>query len=205
MANQLTIHFNNFNSSLAKGWDHYLTIAIDGEPVRNITKSETIYVGSGEHTVQCMYLHRSYKDSEAEKYFTKTYTFDSTSNDAVFTFNLYYITYEKNNNGFDFGPGIIPERDKKDQKQGGCYVATCVYGSYDCPEVWTLRRFRDFTLLETWYGRLFVKLYYKISPTMVKLFGDYKWFKKIFRNPLNKMVRKLKESGVEDTPYQDKM
>ena len=25
---------------------------------------------------------------------------------------------------------------------GGCYIATCVYGSYDCPEVWTLRRFR---------------------------------------------------------------
>lgn len=34
-----------------------------------------------------------------------------------------------------------------------CYVATAVYGSYDCPEVWTLRRFRDFALDETWYGR----------------------------------------------------
>lgn len=29
----------------------------------------------------------------------------------------------------------------------GCYVATCVYGSYDCPEVWTLRRFRDYSSL----------------------------------------------------------
>ena len=28
----------------------------------------------------------------------------------------------------------------------GCYVATAVYGSYDCPEVWTLRRYRDDTL-----------------------------------------------------------
>ena len=35
----------------------------------------------------------------------------------------------------------------------GCYIATCVYGSYDCPEVWTLRRFRDCTLEKTWYGR----------------------------------------------------
>src|SRR5699024_12626084 len=25
------------------------------------------------------------------------------------------------------------------QSSGGCYVATAVYGSYDCPEVWTLR------------------------------------------------------------------
>ena len=38
---------------------------------------------------------------------------------------------------------------------GGCYVATCVYGSYDCPQVWTLRRFRDDTLGSTWYGRAF--------------------------------------------------
>ena len=34
---------------------------------------------------------------------------------------------------------------------GGCYVATAVYGSYDCPQVWTLRRYRDDTLAETWY------------------------------------------------------
>ena len=44
--------------------------------------------------------------------------------------------------------------------KGGCYVATAVYGSYDCPEVWTLRRYRDYSLAETWYGRAFIKLYY---------------------------------------------
>ena len=51
----------------------------------------------------------------------------------------------------------------------GCYVATAVYGSYDCPEVWTLRRFRDKVLAKTWYGRLFIHLYYAVSPTAVKL------------------------------------
>ena len=40
---------------------------------------------------------------------------------------------------------------------GGCYVATAVYGSYDCPQVWTLRRYRDYTLAETWYGRAFIR------------------------------------------------
>lgn len=39
--------------------------------------------------------------------------------------------------------------------KGGCYIATFVYGSYDCSQVWTLRRFRDNTLDETWYGRFF--------------------------------------------------
>ena len=41
---------------------------------------------------------------------------------------------------------------------GCCYVATAVYDSYNCPEVWTLRRYRDYKLAETWYGRAFVRL-----------------------------------------------
>lgn len=86
----------------------------------------------------------------------------------------------------------------------GCYVATAVYGSYNCPEVWTLRRFRDNTLDETWYGRAFIKTYYAISPTLVKWFGNTEWFKKMWRKPLDRMVDSLHKKGVESTPYQDK-
>lgn len=89
-------------------------------------------------------------------------------------------------------------------KKGGCYVATAVYGSYDCPQVWTLRRFRDSTLAETWYGRAFVHTYYAISPTLVKWFGHTEWFKKMWRNKLDKIVSKLQKQGVENTPYQDR-
>ena len=87
---------------------------------------------------------------------------------------------------------------------GGCYVATCVYGSYDCPEVWTLRRFRDNTLGATWYGRAFVRTYYAISPTLVKWFGKTTWFKKMWTGTLDRMVKKLESNGVENTPYEDK-
>ena len=86
----------------------------------------------------------------------------------------------------------------------GCYVATAVYGSYNCPEVWTLRRFRDNFLVETWYGRSFIKTYYAISPTLVKWFGDTSWFKMLWRKPLDRFVTRLKNKGVEDTPYNDK-
>lgn len=92
----------------------------------------------------------------------------------------------------------------KDTSSGGCYVATAVYGSYDCPQVWTLRRFRDNELALTWYGRLFIYLYYAISPTLVKWFGETNWFKNMWRGTLDKMVKNLKAKGVEDTPYQDK-
>lgn len=87
---------------------------------------------------------------------------------------------------------------------GGCYVATSVYGSYDCPEVWTLRRFRDNTLDATWYGRLFIKTYYAISPTLVRWFGNTEWFRQMWKKPLDKMVNTLQEKGYESTPYNDK-
>lgn len=100
----------------------------------------------------------------------------------------------------------IPDfrKNPKVSSNSGCYIATCVYGSYDCPQVWTLRRFRDDTLDATWYGRLFIRCYYAISPTLVKWFGNTTWFKKIWRGPLDSLVTKLKNDGVSDTLYHDK-
>lgn len=97
-----------------------------------------------------------------------------------------------------------PLANAKKEKTGGCYIATAVYGSYDCPQVWTLRRYRDEVLGSTWYGRLFIKLYYAISPTLVKWFGKTKWFQKMWQGKLDCMVKKLNAKGFEDTPYQDK-
>ncbi len=93
---------------------------------------------------------------------------------------------------------------KEQNPIGGCYVATCVYGSYDCPQVWRLRRFRDFTLAQTWYGRAFISTYYAISPIVVKHFGGTQWFRSFFKHILDNFVNKLKLKGYEDTPYNDK-
>ena len=86
---------------------------------------------------------------------------------------------------------------------GGCYVATAVYGSYDCPEVWTLRRFRDYTLAENLYGRAFIRTYYAISPAIVKWFGNTTWFKNMWKPVLDCMVERLNGDGIENTPYED--
>lgn len=87
---------------------------------------------------------------------------------------------------------------------GGCYIATCVYGNYDCPQVWTLRRYRDMTLSSTWYGRAFIHTYYAISPTLVKWFGHTEWFKRMWKGKLDRMVKKLQSEGVKSTPYEDR-
>ena len=85
----------------------------------------------------------------------------------------------------------------------GCYIATAVYGSYDCPQVWTLRRYRDFSLAKSWYGRSFIRLYYAISPILVKWFGKTNWFKNIWQRKLDLMVKRLQRRGFQDTPYED--
>jgi len=94
--------------------------------------------------------------------------------------------------------------DFNSASSGGCYVATAVYGSYDCPEVWTLRRYRDYTLAESIFGRAFIHTYYAISPTLVKWFGHTEWFKKMWKSKLDYMVAKLQDNGYESTPYIDK-
>ncbi|MFI3254682.1 MAG: TFIIB-type zinc finger domain-containing protein [Eubacteriales bacterium] len=85
----------------------------------------------------------------------------------------------------------------------GCYVATAVYGSYDCPEVWVLRRFRDNILGKSLLGRGFVRFYYATSPTLVKWFGESEVFKNYTKPKLDFLVAHLEEKGISNLPYDD--
>ncbi len=96
------------------------------------------------------------------------------------------------------------EIKKGENSSNGCYVATCVYGSYDCPEVWVLRRFRDNMLANNIFGRIFIKIYYTLSPTIVKRFGKKNWFVHTCKLVLDKMVSTLQTKGFNNTPYKDK-
>ena len=97
----------------------------------------------------------------------------------------------------------MPDVSRFEKKKGGCYIATAVYGSYDCPEVWTLRRYRDHKLARSLAGRTFIRAYYAISPTLVKWFSDAQWFKTLGRLLLDDKVARLKSEGFKDTPYSD--
>lgn len=82
-------------------------------------------------------------------------------------------------------------------------MATCVYQSYDCPQVWVLRRYRDNVLAKSVFGRMFIRAYYRISPAMVRMFGKTRMFQAIFRPFLDHKVEQLKEEGFLDSPYRD--
>jgi hypothetical protein len=78
------------------------------------------------------------------------------------------------------------------EKKSGCYVATCVYGSYEHEKVKVLRNYRDTKLSKSYLGRLFIKTYYAISPTVVKYLGNNKSFKKFNKKILDKIINKIR-------------
>lgn len=49
-------------------------------------------------------------------------------------------------------------------KSEGCFIATACYGNYNAHEVLILREFRDAKLLTNPFGKMFVSVYYTISP-----------------------------------------
>ncbi len=89
------------------------------------------------------------------------------------------------------------------EQNAWCYIATAVYGSYDCPSVWVLRRFRDFFLSKSLLGRLLIGAYYKTSPTLIKLVGKNKLVVGFWKMLLDPFVSLLKSRGYEDSTYED--
>ncbi|MCR9222401.1 MAG: DnaJ domain-containing protein [Alphaproteobacteria bacterium] len=74
----------------------------------------------------------------------------------------------------------------------GCYIATACYGSYASPEVLTLRKYRDEVLKKKLFGRAFIRIYYLVSPQIVKLIGNNEYVNNFNRKILDRLIHKLK-------------
>lgn len=115
-----------------------------------------------------------------------------------------YTHYDKDDKRVGTSTPTMGGGYSNNDNTGGCYIATCVYGSYDCPEVWTLRRFRDYSLAQSPAGRAFVKFYYAVSPSVVKLFGGSRIFRRCWRGILDRWIISLRQKGYESSPYEDR-
>lgn len=78
-----------------------------------------------------------------------------------------------------------------------CYIATMVYGSYEAPEVMTLRNFRDEVLRKYFFGRLFIGFYYLTSPSVVSLTKNSPRINGFFKKRLDKFVDRLRSRGIK--------
>ena len=91
--------------------------------------------------------------------------------------------------------------DDDDVSSDGCYIATAVYETYDCPELWVLRRFRDYGLRKSIIGTAFVQFYYAVSPRLVRRFRNAERVKRASKSVLDLLVRHLKKHGFEEALY----
>ena len=89
---------------------------------------------------------------------------------------------------------IAPVSTSSSSSGGGCYIATMVYGSYEAPEVKVLRKFRDKVLSQSLLGLLFIKAYYKFSPTVVEQTKNIKFLHSLFRSILDYIIKLLVRS-----------
>lgn len=100
------------------------------------------------------------------------------------TFDIYY----KNFLMLYYKKGI----ENPTNKEGNCYIATAVYGSYDAPNVLVLRKFRDNFLLERGWGKKIVSFYYKYSPEIACKLKKTSLINKLVKKVLNIIVNTLK-------------
>ncbi|MBX6360159.1 MAG: hypothetical protein IRZ03_08775 [Acidobacterium ailaaui] len=77
--------------------------------------------------------------------------------------------------------------------RGGCYIATMAYGSYEHPQVLELRRFRDEILSKTYAGKIFILVYYFISPKLVLLLKNKRIVNNFIRMLLNQFIKIIKK------------
>lgn len=90
---------------------------------------------------------------------------------------------------------VNEENEKAKNASEGCYIATAVYGNYDAPEVLVLRNFRDSVLLKSFWGRIFVKIYYFMSPPLANRLKNYDWLNNKVKSILDKFVHFLKHNS----------
>ena len=93
------------------------------------------------------------KVSNSEPSFSGGYSNSDAKHGTIGTSDPVSFPYQAQN-GHHPQHGVVEDTSGSE----GCYIATCVYGSYDCPQVRTLRRFRDEVLKQSAPGRAFVKV-----------------------------------------------
>ena len=87
------------------------------------------------------------------------------------------------------GKKLTPENiliiQKKNKNVGeGCFIATAAYGTPCTAELQILREFRNEHLLKNTFGRLFVNVYYQVSPAIASLIEKHEIAKLLTRTVL---------------------
>lgn len=85
------------------------------------------------------------------------------------------------------------EFSRKSKQKSGCFIATAVYGDSKAYQVKTLRCFRDNYLDRRILGKLFIDVYYKISPSIAGFIKNHQLLSSLIKRILNVIVQIIKK------------
>jgi|ETNmetMinimDraft_33_1059910.scaffolds.fasta_scaffold24690_2 hypothetical protein len=74
----------------------------------------------------------------------------------------------------------------------GCFIATATFEDYNAPEVIFFRKLRDNYLLPSNLGRIIIKCYYMISPSIAMLISSNKYLRDKSKTILINIIKYLK-------------
>jgi hypothetical protein len=89
---------------------------------------------------------------------------------------------------------FISNMSGQDSRSKNCYVATLVYEDIDHPKVQILRNFRDKKMSSNFFGKIFIIIYYKYSPILVKKLRNQFGIQKIVKYFLDIFINKISDN-----------
>lgn len=81
----------------------------------------------------------------------------------------------------------------------GCFIATASFGTPVAYEINELRYWRDTKLSGSRFGRLFISIYYTLSPPIAKLIAKNAFMKKVIRSLLRPLISYVKKTNQNDS------
>jgi len=106
---------------------------------------------------------------------------------------------------FEDEANLIEQRAKKNtkvsKKEDNCFIATATLDDINHPYVYTLRQYRDSILSQSSIGKIFISIYYFLSPSLAKLISRNQALKDISLKCIvlpayNKAISDIKNSEI---------
>jgi len=181
--NYVFLYWNPVESSILTGYNVYRSASLTGEKTQingDTLVSNARYYDLSLSTNTTYY----YWVTAVDIYSVET----DYSNVAVATTGISEGDTGEGNNGDDSGgsggSSIAP-------LESGCFIATACYGTPMASEVRALSTFRDEYLLSNSFGKLFVEVYYKVSPQIADFISGHPHLKNLVRWLLEPVVKVL--------------
>jgi hypothetical protein len=109
-------------------------------------------------------------------YYFAAVAYDGSGNESGFSNEIIYAVPAAASVGSSSGSG------------GACFIATAAFGNYRAPEVILLQKFRDRYLLTNAPGRLFVDVYYRLSPALADFISRHDALRSATRLALKPLI-----------------